>query len=94
MGGSLRFIPEEFMTEKLCKIAIINSHIAINYVPEELFNDLLKFTISQHKNILKYISEFLNEEICLYAIKHCNYTIDEIPSFAITQYIRDFVSKN
>lgn len=77
---ALQFVPEIFKTKKICQIAIINNFTAINYVPKELFDELLKFTISQHKNVLKYLDEFLTEELCIYAINKLDYNMHQIPN--------------
>jgi len=88
-GCSLRDVPLEFKTEKLCQIALNHRYgtTALEYVPEELKTaKLCQLAINNNGMALKYVpDELKTTKLCKKAVKDCGLAIQYIPDNIIVK---------
>lgn len=69
-GYCIRYVEKELLTEKICKIAIVNNASAIGYIQktkDEIVSELCKFAIDCHNDAI-YFMTYLTNDIYEYAM--------------------------
>ena len=81
-GDFLKYVPEKFINEELCMLALKTADLnALNYFPEKIINNKLCLeTIKKNGMNLMYVPEkFINYELCLEAVKNNGKALEYLP---------------
>ena len=80
-GMLLRYIPEDKITDKICKIAIQQNVYALRYVPIDKITDkICKMAVQQNGTIIEYILyNKITDEICKISVQQTGYALEYIP---------------
>ena len=78
---ALEFVPDEFMTEEICKVAVKRNGLALEFVPKDfLTEELCKIAVEDDGRALEFVPEYFStEEICKIAIKNDNNALKFVP---------------
>ena len=77
----MKYVPEEFKTQELCRLAIKNEGRALEYVPEEFKTyELCKIAVTKWGSALEFVPEELKtKELCELAVKHYGGALEFVP---------------
>ncbi len=80
-GDTLRFVPEELRTEKLCKYAVANNGWSIRDVPEKLVDENICLSaVTVNGDTLRDIPEkYKTEKVCRQAVLTSGHMLGHVP---------------
>ena len=86
-GCVLEFVPDEYKTEEICKIAVQQNGYALEDVPVEYrTEEICKIAVQQNGYALEDVPvEYITEELCKIAIHETGWSLEYVPVEYITE---------
>ena len=84
--NDIKYIPEKYLTLKLCELAVKQNGMALQYVPEHLkTKELYELAVQQNGDALFYIpKELRTPDLCNMAISNNEHCLQYVPDELIT----------
>ena len=86
-GLFIKYLPDEFITQEICELAIRQSGIALRYVPDEFVTpELCELVVRQDGRALEYIPyKFKTQELYKIAVRQNGLSLKDVPEKFMTQ---------
>jgi hypothetical protein len=85
--NNLKYIPEKYLTQELCELAVKQDGLTLNDIPEYLKTpEIYELAVQQNGLSITYIpKELRTKELCELAVKQDGYALNYVPEKYLTQ---------